>query len=134
MSDRRKTTSRVRGTTPALERRARELRRTSTPAEALLWAHLRKRQLSDWKFRRQHPLGKFIADFCCPACKLIVELDGPIHSSQADRDALRTQHFESHGYRVIRFSNARVESDIESVLGEIAAACAVDSARPEYET
>jgi len=123
MTDHRKPTPRIRGTTPALEQRARELRCAPTPAEHLLWARLRRRQLNGLKFRRQHPLGRFIADFCCPVRKLVIELDGPIHVRQVERDAARTQTFEAYGYRVLRFSNVRVETDIESVLVEIATVC-----------
>ncbi len=116
-------TARIRGTTAEIDQRARELRHDPTPAEVLLWARLRGHQLSGYKFRRQHPLGQFIADFCCPACRLIVELDGPIHSRQIQHDQDRTQHFEAFGYRVIRFTNERVVQDIENVLKEIAKAC-----------
>ncbi|CAG0936417.1 hypothetical protein TFLX_05290 [Thermoflexales bacterium] len=86
-----KRVARIRGTTPEIDQRAKELRHHPTPAEALLWARLRNHQLNGYKLpmsgatrqwaawrRRQHPLGQFIADFCCPTCRLIVELDGPI--------------------------------------------------------
>jgi very-short-patch-repair endonuclease len=118
-----KRTTRIRGTTVEIDQRAKELRHNPTPAEALLWARLRGHQLNGYKFRRQHPLGQFIADFCRPACRLIVELDGPIHLRQIQRDQDRTQHFEKFGYRVIRFTNERVEHDLDNVLKEIAAAC-----------
>ena len=118
-----KRTTRIRGTTAEIDQRAKELRHNPTPAEALLWARLRGHQLNGWKFRRQHPLGQFIADFCCPACRLIVELDGPIHLRQIQRDQDRTQHFEKFGYRVMRFTNERVEHDLDNVLKEIAEAC-----------
>ncbi len=118
-----KRTARIRGTTAEIDQRAKELRHNPTPAEALLWARLRGQQLNGHKFRRQHPLGRFIADFCCPACRLIVELDGPIHVQQVHRDAERTQQFEAFGYRVLRFTNERVVHDIEAVLSEIALAC-----------
>jgi very-short-patch-repair endonuclease len=118
-----KRTARIRGTTTEIDQRAKELRRSPTPAEALLWARLRRHQLNGYKFRRQHPLGQFIADFCCPACRLIVELDGPIHLRHIQRDQDRTRQFEAFGYRVLRFTNERVEHDIDTVLSEIAAAC-----------
>lgn len=123
MPQNRKSYSRIRGTSPEIQQRAKELRHNPTPAEMLLWQHLRKRQLNGWKFRRQHPLGRTIVDFCCPGCKLIVELDGPIHAMQTRRDAARMKHLESFGYTVIRFTNERVENAIESVLTEIATAC-----------
>jgi very-short-patch-repair endonuclease len=118
-----KRTARIRGSTTEIDQRAKELRRNPTPAEALLWARLRRHQLNGYKFRRQHPLSRFIADFCCPACRLIVELDGPIHLRQVQQDEERTRQFEAFGYRVIRFANERVEHDMENVLKEIAAAC-----------
>lgn len=122
-----KSSPRVRGTSPEIEIAARQLRRTPTSAEQILWSHLRNRQLRGWKFRRQHPLGQFIADFCCPACRLIVEVDGPIHARQIDRDESRTHVFAAYDYRVLRFSNEQVETDLESVLAKIAEACQTES-------
>ena len=110
--------------TPAqIQQRARELRREMTPTERVLWQRLRNRQLSGLKFRRQHPLGPFIADFYCAAHRLVVEIDGDIHDLQPERDAARTEQFEKYGYRVIRFRNEQVLNDIESVLAAIQAAC-----------
>ena len=114
--------------TPAqVQQRARELRQEMTPAEKLLWSRLRSKQLNGLKFRRQHPLGPFIADFYCAAHRLVVEVDGDIHDLQAERDAARTEQFEQHGYRVIRFRNEQVLNNIEDVLTAIKAACTVDS-------
>lgn len=86
---------------------------------------MRNRQLGGLRFRRQHPLGSFIADFCCPSRRLIVEIDGDIHNLQAERDRARTEQFEQHGYQVIRFRNEQVLYDIEGVLE------AVEAARPQ---
>ena len=61
---------------PPVQQRARELRREQSPIERKLWAQLRRKQLHGLKFRRQHPIGRFIVDFYCPAHKLIVEIDG----------------------------------------------------------
>jgi len=119
MRDKRK---RIR-TSPQVQQRARELRQQMTPAEKLLWAHLRNKQLNGLKFRRQHPLGPFIADFYCAACRLVVEVDGDIHDLQPEQDAARTEQFEQYGYRVIRFRNKQVFNDLESVLTAIKAAC-----------
>lgn len=114
--------------TPAqVQQRARELRQQMTPAEKLLWSRLRNKQLNGLKFRRQHPLGPFIADFYCAARRLVVEIDGDIHDLQPERDAARTEQFEQYGYRVIRFRNEQVLNDIESVLAAIEAACSWDS-------
>jgi very-short-patch-repair endonuclease len=110
--------------TPAtIQERARELRQQLTAAEELLWSRLRNRQLDGPKFWRQHPLGSFIADFCCPSRRLIVQIDGDIRNLQADRDRARTEQFERHGYQVIRLRNVQVVNDIEDVLEAIEAAC-----------
>ena len=70
--------------------RAREMRRDSTDAERRLWSYLRGRQLENFKFRRQHPIGPFIVDFCCIEVKLVVELDGSQHEVDQQYDARRT--------------------------------------------
>ncbi|MFQ5610590.1 MAG: endonuclease domain-containing protein [Anaerolineae bacterium] len=113
---------RIRTLSP-IQQRARELRQQMTPAEKTLWQRLRNKQLNGFKFRRQHPLGPFIADFYCPACRLVVEIDGDIHDLQPERDAARTERFEQYGYRVIRFRNEQVLDDLEGVLTAIEAAC-----------
>lgn len=94
-----------------------------TPAETLLWDHLRNRRLSGLKFRRQHPLGPFVVDFYCAEHRLAVEIDGEIHREQVGRDTARTKQLQDHNYRVIRFSNDQVLSDPKSVLDRISAAC-----------
>src|SRR3546814_588702 len=82
-------------------RNARRLRSDMTDAEQKLWQHLRGGQLDGLKFRRQHPIPPYIADFCCVAVKLIVELDGSQHGEQAD--AVRTRYLEAQGWRILRF-------------------------------
>jgi very-short-patch-repair endonuclease len=114
--------------TPAqIQQRARELRQEMTPAEKLLWNCLRNKQLGGLKFRRQHPLGPFVADFYCATRRLVVEIDGDIHDLQPAHDAARTEQFEQYGYHVIRFRNEQVLSNIEDVLVAIEAGCTVDS-------
>jgi very-short-patch-repair endonuclease len=103
--------------------RAKELRRNLTSAEGILWSRLRNRQLGGLKFRRQHPIGPFIADFYCAEKRLIVEVDGDIHNMQIKQDQARTMQFESYGYNVIRFHNEQVEQELESVLEAIQSAC-----------
>ena len=103
-----------------LLQRARELRQAQTPAEEILWACLRNRGLMEAKFRRQHNLGPYIADFYCHQAKLVVELDGSIHASQRLRDGDRDKWMQSQGLRVLRFSNESVLNDMEGVLGSIA--------------
>ncbi|MBN8531411.1 MAG: DUF559 domain-containing protein [Alphaproteobacteria bacterium] len=96
--------------------RAQALRGNPTDAEKHLWRHLRQRQLADCKFRRQHPVGKYIADFACVERQLIIELDGGQHAESAERDAVRTAWLESQGYKVLRFWNHDVLQNTEGVL------------------
>jgi very-short-patch-repair endonuclease len=114
-----KTNSHMRGSTPLINQRARQLRQQLTPAEACLWQAIRNRQLNGLKFRRQHPVGRFILDFYCPAYKLAIEVDGGIHLDRVEYDTARTKHLESYGYRVIRFKNEEVLNDLDRVLNAI---------------
>jgi very-short-patch-repair endonuclease len=97
---------------------ARRLRREATDVERLLWRALRER-CPEWRFRRQHPIGRRIADFACPAQKLVIELDGSQHSERELADNLRTVELGHKGYRVIRFWNSDVLENIEGVLETI---------------
>jgi very-short-patch-repair endonuclease len=99
--------------------RARQLRRDQTDAEQRLWARLRDRQLCGAKFRR-HPIGPYVADFCCPQGKLIVELDGGQHAEEVEADEKRSRYLEAKGYRVLRFWNHDVLKDTVAVLERIA--------------
>jgi very-short-patch-repair endonuclease len=121
VSTRGKTTSRIRGTTPEIEAAARRLRRNMTPAEKKLWEALSGKKLGGLKFRAQHPMGPFILDFYCPACKLVVELDGDVHEDQVVYDDARTRQLNHYGYKVIRFRNEEVLGDLPSVLERILA-------------
>ncbi len=87
-----------------------------------MWKRLRGAQLLGYNFRRQHPVGRAILDFYCPAGRLCVELDGPIHDSRCEYDAARDAWLASHGVRVLRFRNEEVFNDIEAVLARIGAA------------
>ena len=98
---------------------ARSLRQRRTPAEAVLWEALRDRRLDGRKFRRQYPVADCIADFCCLASRLIVEVDGPIHAGQADGDEARDALLLHHGYRVLRLSNDQVQHDLPAALRQI---------------
>jgi len=113
------TPHRIRGTTPEIQQAAQQLRKQATPAETALWQALRNRQLNGLRFRRQHPVGRFILDFYCPSTKLVIELDGAGHENQQDYDTARTQELEAHGYRVLRFDNQQVMNDLGAVLDEI---------------
>ena len=101
---------------------AREHRHNDTPAEALLWQHLRERKLNGFKFRRQHPIERFIVDFFCAEVRLIIEVDGEIHQYTIEEDHLRQSFLESLNFRVLRFTNAEVLQNMASVLDQIAAA------------
>lgn len=100
--------------------RARKLRRSATDAEQVLWRALREMGLPV-KIRRQHPIGRYVADFAIPACKLVIELDGGQHATAIAADAQRTQVLNEHGYRVIRFWNNEVMGNLKGVLQTIAA-------------
>ena len=102
-----------------LRDRARQLRRDQTDVEGKLWSRLRARQLSGAKFRRQYPIGAFIADFCCYERRLVIELDGGHHAELVDADQSRTDFFVSQGYRVLRFWNNEVIENIDGVLEQI---------------
>ncbi|MCL1493827.1 MAG: DUF559 domain-containing protein [Pseudanabaena sp. Salubria-1] len=99
-----------------LLQRARELRQKQTSAEKVLWECLRDRRLFEAKFRRQHNIGQYIADFYCHEAKLVIELDGDIHQNQQERDSDRDQWMQSHGFNVIRFSNQAILDHPEETL------------------
>ena len=99
-----------------LQSRARELRAKSTEAEKLLWRHLRNRQLNGYKFRRQVPLGNYVADFVCLSPKVIVELDGGQHMDNQTYDKRRSKYLESLGYTVVRFWNNEMLNNPSGVL------------------
>jgi len=105
---------------PPILERARKMRHAQTPAEAALWQALRNRNLN-YKFRRQHPIDKFIVDFYCAQAKLCIELDGDTHfePSQQEYDLARTAYLEALGYKIIRFSNQDVRYNLQSVVDEI---------------
>jgi adenine-specific DNA-methyltransferase len=104
--------------------RARDLRQSQTDAEALLWYHLRSRQLVGAKFRRQHPAGPYFLDFYCKEHRLCVEVDGTQHHEPEphEHDSERTAYLTSQGIRVLRFDNAQVIGDVEAVLSRVLAA------------
>ena len=100
---------------------ARILRKDQTSAEDLLWKRLRGSKLDGYKFRRQHPIKNWIADFYCHEAKLVIEVDGRIHldKQQSQSDEGRTYELEGLGLKVIRFKNEEVISDIKKVLSAI---------------
>jgi very-short-patch-repair endonuclease len=109
---------------------ARRLRANQTEVEKRLWSRLRDRGLRGLKFRRQVPLGDFVADFVCADHALVIELDGGQHASSEVADERRTDWLKSRGWRAIRFWNNEVSENIDGVLHAIAGACGVDPDRP----
>ncbi|MGM9695146.1 MAG: DUF559 domain-containing protein [Alloprevotella sp.] len=103
-----------------LQNKAEELRKYSTDAESLLWEYLRNNSLGV-KFRRQHVIGNYIADFLCVEKKLVIEVDGGYHNSsvQKEKDAFRSQFLYEHGYTEMRFSNEEVLLNIDNVISRI---------------
>jgi len=104
---------------PKVFAHAKELRHNPTPAEARLWSRLRSHRQDRLGFRRQHAIGSYIADFCCPRKMLVIELDGSQHLEQEDYDNERTEYLESLGYRVLRFWNNDVMNNIDEVMATI---------------
>lgn len=101
-----------------LLKRAKRMRREPTHAEKVLWKILRDRNIHGLKFRRQHPILFYIADFYCHELRLVVEVDGAIHftPSQIEKDKKRTANLEANGIRVIRFTNEQVLERIGEVV------------------
>ncbi|MCR4582961.1 MAG: endonuclease domain-containing protein [Prevotella sp.] len=102
-----------------LKEYAKRNRREMTTAESVMWEHLRT--MKGLRFRRQHPIGDYIADFICLKKKLVIEIDGGYHESQEQRydDNVRTEDIERLGYSVIRFTNEAVLYNIQQVLLEL---------------
>ena len=101
---------------PKYKSKSRNLRKNSTDAEKRMWSLLRNRQLVGYKFRRQHPIKKFIVDFACPEKLLAIEVDGGQHVERKKADDERTQFLETQGYRVLRFWNDQVLKETEAIL------------------
>jgi len=94
------------------------LRKDITPEELLLWYKLKNNRIS-YKFRRQHSIGRFIADFYCAEKKIVIEVDGSQHLDNTQYDKERTQYFESLNIKVIRFWNNEVNKNIDGVITKI---------------
>ena len=118
MAERR--THRIHPRTLAL---ARALRGSQTGAEGRLWARLRGRGADGLRFRRQHPIGPYVADFYCAETRLVVEIDGDTHVGKEGHDAGRSEYLAERGYRVVRFWNSDVDENIEGVLEAIWTEC-----------
>ncbi len=108
------------GAEPTIFEYAKVLRKNPTIAEQTLWRYLNKRRLGV-KFRRQHPIFKYIADFYCHKLRLVIEVDGDYHLdfNQGEYDKFRTEDLSEFGIKVVRFTNEQVLNDIEPVLEQI---------------
>jgi very-short-patch-repair endonuclease len=110
--------------------RARALRRQMTEAEQRLWGLLRRRQINGCRFRRQAPIGCYIADFVCHEARLIIEVDGGQHDAALLAEVERSRFLEGQGYRILRFWNNEVLENPDGVLIRIAAVLAERSPPP----
>jgi len=106
---------------PELKIRRKELRKRETIEEAILWEYLRKKKLLGIKFYRQFSIQFYITDFYSPKLKLVIEVDGPSHSSDlgTEYDEVRTDLFKSLGIKVLRFKNNEINEDLENVVSSI---------------
>lgn len=100
---------------PNRSQRRKSLRQTSTKPEQLIWSLLRNRRLAGLKFRRQHSIGPWILDFACMEKLVVIEIDGEYHDKVQDKDAERQRYLESERFRVIRFQNEEVLTNLEGV-------------------
>ena len=114
---------------------ARRLRRPVTPTEALLWEYLRDRKFHGLKFRRQHPIGPYVADFFCSELQLILEIDGAVHNNpeQQTRDREREFFLQELGLKVVRISNSHVQSNPERALTQALPNAQVSLLPPRWE-
>jgi len=113
------------GATPVIFKNAKILRKNQTPAEAFLWTILRRKSLKKLKFRRQHPVNRFIVDFYCHELKLVIELDGDIHLPEEIKtyDLKREELLRSMGLTVIRFTNEQVFREPERIIKTVLEFC-----------
>jgi very-short-patch-repair endonuclease len=107
------------GAKPETFEAAKILRRNMTVHEKILWEKLKNKQICGVKFRRQHPIDFFIADFYCHEAKLVVELDGEIHKYRREYDDGRSAEMEKYSIKVIRVTNSEVEENISKVIRRI---------------
>ena len=98
---------------------SRNLRKRQTDAENLLWRHLRGKQLEGFRFRRQHPIGRYIVDFVCLEKRLILEIDGGQHAIEKEKDIERDNWLKAEGYSTLRFWNNEVLTNLEGVFETI---------------
>ena len=107
-------------------KRSRELRQRMTLSEKILWQFLRSSSFAGLRFRRQHPIGRYIVDFCCLRKKLIIELDGRYHNATTQEDKDRDIFLKNRGFRILRFTNDQVFDQIDGLLQTIADELTID--------
>ena len=107
--------------TRTLTKKARELRKQQTPSEVKMWALLRNKRLSNYKFYRQFPIGPYIVDFYCKSKNVVIEVDGGGHAipEQIDKDRQRDYYLEQNGCTIVRIWSSEVESNIDGVAKQI---------------
>lgn len=105
-------------------RRAREYRQNPSASEEKLWSLLRDRRLIQRKFRRQHPIGTWVADFACPAIHLVIEVDGSSHDSSDQKawDEMKEEYLRTSGWRILRVRNEHIAQSFGEVQAQILAA------------
>ena len=99
--------------------KARVLRSNMTRAEIILWSRLRSKKVNGYKFRRQQPLFEYVVDFYCHELKLIIEVDGEIHSEKTRYDSKRDNILKINGYHILRFTNFEVETAVDLTINKI---------------
>jgi len=119
---------------PILTERAKAMRKAMSEPETRMWLALRAERFENVKFRRQKVIGEYIADFAANDPKLVIEIDGDSHSSQAAYDAARARFLETKGYTVIRFTNCDVMTNMEGVLVRLSEVVARLRASPPLPT
>ncbi len=110
-----------------MKERSRELRRDMSHGEKILWEALRSRRLHNLRFRRQQIVGRFIVDFYCHEAGLVVEVDGPVHDEQVERDQERDAFLRGLGLYVLRIPDAEVRGNLSAVLDRISQAAGSSS-------
>ena len=101
-----------------LKKLSRELRNKSTLSEVLLWDVIKGKKIKGYQFSRQKPIGNYIVDFYCSKLKLVIEIDGNSHDSEAYKnDLVRTDYLISQGLRVLRFSDLDIKKDLNGIIG-----------------
>ena len=109
--------------TEKTRQRSKELRKNLTPSEKRFWFHVRGNKVLGFHFRRQHPIGPYIADFCLEKIKLVIEIDGETHDFRYEKDVIKDQYLKEQGYEVIRIPSKDVMNKLDDVIEMIFRIC-----------